>query len=189
MFCVCAGGVSLITSEECAASTVTADEAQQVGGAYRSGWGPRKHVVRDGAMLKNLPIILFRTACSNFSPIILTMFPILLSIMLLSLASLKQTIGQLIGRLRQLTAASLLSTRFEYKLCLLVLVLLLNLNAHSNVMGVTTTPTNYVTIILQIMLGKKFTYNAGSSARILAASLVSTCSPCDLISTHDLKTS
>ena len=41
MFCLCAvGGVSLITSEECAASTVTADEAQQVGGAYRSGWGP-----------------------------------------------------------------------------------------------------------------------------------------------------
>ena len=61
-----------------------------------------------------------------------------------------------------------------YYILLLVLVLLLNLNAHSNMVGVTTTPTNYVTFFTDYASNnarKNFTYYAGSSARILAASL------------------
>ena len=59
-------------------------------------------------------------------------------------------------------------------MCLLVLVLLLNSNVHSNMMGVTTTPTNYITFFTDYASNnarKKITYYAGSSARILAASL------------------
>ena len=49
-----------------------------------------------------------------------------------------------------------------------------NSNAHSNMVGVTTTPTNYITFFTDYASNnarKKFTYYAGSSARILAASL------------------
>ena len=60
-------------------------------------------------------------------------------------------------------------------MCLLVLVLLLNSNAHSNMMGVTTTPTNYITflpIMLRIMLGKKLPIMPEAvPAYLLAASL------------------
>ena len=63
-------------------------------------------------------------------------------------------------------------------MCLLVLVLLLNSNAHSNMVGVMTTPTNYITFFTDYPSNnarEKITYYAGSSARILARIPIECC--------------